>query len=156
MLSIVSTDKEGKFQFKTFLHLIRGIFPRWDFFDQIAYSFHLEFKVPNSNQWEPIHFHQPRKAFSLFVSPHVNMALAEVNVIEHFAQDIQRLQSENPLIHSQEVQGLTSFKLLKSILNEKLKEYQLPASSIQFKIVASNPNEALDLYISDWIYMEFS
>lgn len=79
------------------------------------------------------------------------MALAQVNVIEHFAQDIQNLQSVNPLIDSKEVQGLTSFRLLKSILEEKMQDFEFAASSIQFKIVARSPDEIMDLYISDWI-----
>lgn len=149
MLSIVSPT--NKFQFKIFLNLIRALFPNWNFFDQVAYSFELEFKVPGGVHWEPISFYQPRKAFSLFLSPQSNMALAQVNVIEHFAQDIQTLQLENPLIDSKDVQRLTSYKILKSILEEKLKIFEFDSASIQFKVIARSPHEVLDLYISDII-----
>lgn len=84
------------------------------------------------------------------------MALAQVNVIEHFSQDIQDLQSLNPLVDSKDVQQLTSFKLLKTILEVKLQEFEFSSSTVQFKIVAHSPDEIIDLYISDWIPVKTS
>lgn len=82
------------------------------------------------------------------------MALAQINIVEHFAKDIQDLQSLNPLIHSREVQSLSTFKMLRSLIKVKLKDFEISTSEIQFKIVANNPKEKIDLYISDWINIE--
>lgn len=139
------------FKFKKFFHLIRAVFPRWNFFDQVAYNFELEFKVKDASNWSPIQFYQKRQPLSLFLNTQTNMALAEVNIIEHFAKDIQDLQNKNALVHSRDIHKLVSYKLLKSLIEIKLQDYELPSSSVQFKIVARNTQESLDIYISDWI-----
>lgn len=139
------------FQLKLFMSLIRALFPKWSFFDQVAYSFEIEIKVPESQTWEVISFYQKRRPFSLFINSEMNLALAQVNVIEHFAKDIQNLQVINTTIDSKDVHELTTFKMLKSILKLKLSEYSYKPSTIQFKIVACSPQERLDVYISNWI-----
>lgn len=142
------------FQLSVFLSLIRALFPHWNFYDEVGFQFLLQFKVPDSNRWEVISFEQRRRVLSLLFNPECNLALAQINIIEHFARDIQELQAVNPLIHSKDVQKLTSFKMLKSLLRIKLKEYELNVATIQFKIVACSPRESLDLYISDWMTLE--
>ena len=142
------------FQFKTFLHLLRALFPKWSFFDQVAYKFEVEFKVAGSSNWIPITFFQTRQPLGLFLNPQVNMALAQVNIIEHFAHDIQLLQQRNDQIRSKDVHKLTSYKLLHSLLYVKLKEFDLDPRTIQFKIVARSPQETVDVFISDWVTFE--
>lgn len=144
------------FQFSIFLNLIRALFPKWSFFDQIAYGFELEFKIPGATRWEPLSFQQSRQLFSLFLNPHGNLALAQGNILEHFVQDIQQLQLKNPLIDSKDVQSLTTFKMLKSLLEVKLQEYELGSSTVQFKVVARSQDDVQDFYISDWIHVERS
>lgn len=139
------------FRFSIFLNLIRALFPKWSFFDQVAFGFELEFKVPDSTQWEPISFKAERSFFNLFSNPHGNLAMLQGNILEHFVQDIQRLQSVSPTLDSKEVQALTTFKMLTALLVTKLKEYGLDSPTVQFKIVARSSDTVLDFYFSDWI-----
>lgn len=145
------TPLRPQFSFKVFLNLIRALFPKWSFFDRIASHFHLEFKIPGVNEWTPISFEQNRKFFGLFINHECNLALAEVNIIEHFAQDVQELQMQNPRVHSKEVQRLSTFKMLSALLQYKLKKFELEADQVQFKISAVSPSEEIVIYISDWI-----
>ena len=133
------------------LSLVRALFPKWNFFDRIAFNFQLEFKIPGSTLWEPISFDQERRPFDVIINANYNLSLAQVSLLEHFSRDIQELQAANPLVDSKEVQALTSFKMLRSLLFFKLQEYELESDSVQFKIVACGEKEILDIYISDWI-----
>ena len=137
-----------------FLSLIRALFPYWSFFDRVGHQFELEFKVPNSKTWEPLSFGQVRSRLCFLFNANCNEAMAQVNIIEHFARDIQELQNINPAVHSRDVQNLTTFRLLKSLLKVKIQDYGLESKTIQFKILAESPNEKVVVYISDWISLE--
>lgn len=145
-----------RFEFTVFLSLIRAIFPNWNFFDRIAFNFELEFKVPDSKKWEPVLFVVPRQSWGILFNSDSNLNLAQINVIEHFARDIQELQILNPLVHSRDVNALSTFKMLKAILRHRLQDYEIQNEMIQFKITARGQTESRDIYISDWISMEKS
>lgn len=142
------------FQFKTFLNLVRALFPHWNFFDRIASHFELSFKIPGSTEWSLISFDEERKIFGLLVNPQCNLSLAHVNIIEHFAADIQQLQQFKSGLHSKDVQKLSTFKMICSLLRLKLSDYSLKTNSVQFKISAVSPSEEVVIYISDWLPME--
>ena len=135
----------------TFLNIISELF---NFFDRVQYKFGLEFKIPDQKNWEPLTFQQKRKVWNLVLNSQCNEALAQINIIEHFARDIQELQQINPQVSSQEVRSLTTFKLVRSLLQARLQEYELGTTPIQFKIVANRLQDKLDVYISDWLQQE--
>jgi hypothetical protein len=139
------------FRFSIFLNLVRSLFPKWSFFDQVAFGFELEFKLPDSTSWEPVSFKGQRSFLNLFSNPDGNLAILQGNILDHFVQDIQRLQAENPALNSKEVQALTTFKMITALLETKLKEYEHDSPAVQFKIVARSPDSVLDFYFSDWI-----
>jgi hypothetical protein len=130
---------------------MRSLFPKWNFFDRIAYRFELEFKIPESEKWVGLKFVQTRQPLNLLVNPENNLELAQVAIIEQFAGNIQELFLENPLIDSIKVKNLTTYKMLLSLLQLKLSEFDYQPDSFQFKVVAVSPSERLDFYISDWI-----
>lgn len=134
-----------QFDFQIFTSLIRALFPNWNFFDRIAYSFELQFQIESESEWQTISFSQKRKWYNLFFNPECNMALAQINIIEHFARDLQevRLQFDSVLAE-EKIQNLTTFRLLKSLLNNR----PSPGQSLIFKIVAVQPSGSLDLYMS--------
>lgn len=113
----------------------------------------MEFKIAESQNWEKITFHQKKDLFGLLVSPEINFDMAKINIIEHFAYDIQHIIYLHSQIKFKEVQKLTSFKLLKALLESKIKNYSISNRTIQFKIVAVNLRERKDIYISDWFQM---
>ncbi len=143
--------KETKFEFSTFLNLIRALFPSWNFFDRVGYRFELEFLQAGSKEWEPLLFISRRMPMGFLINSDCNLKLAQVNVIEHFARDVQELQSRNELVASESIQALTSFKLLRSLIQIKLQDYELESNTIQFRVIGSNQNEKIVIFISDWI-----
>ncbi len=145
------SSQRKHFRLSSFLNLIRALFPTWNFFDQVQYQFGVEIKVPDLDRWEPLSFNQSRQAFNMALNGSANLAMAQVNVIEHFARDIQELLLDSPLVESRQVRSLTSFKLISALLKVKMQEYEVSPNSLQFKVVAIRKDEILDIYISDWI-----
>lgn len=139
------------FQFKIFLSLIRALFPRWNFFDRVGHHLELEFKTPESSSWERIYFEQGRRPLGLFVNPEVNLALAQVNVVEHFISDLTDLQEGDRQISEADIHSLTTFQMLRSLLRMKLQEHNQNPGRLQFKILACSPRERSDVYVSEWI-----
>lgn len=125
----------------------RALFPRWSFYDQVAYHFELEFKVFGSADWHPISFTQPRSLFTLFLNSNCNLAMASINIIEHFATEVQ---SQTDF----DAHQLTSFKLLTSLLKAKLTDFELPTNSVQFKIVAAQCEKKETIYFSNVLNLD--
>ncbi|XGC80635.1 hypothetical protein ACES2L_15010 [Bdellovibrio bacteriovorus] len=131
-----------KFQIKKLINLIRVLFPNWNFFNQVAYEFNLWVLAPGATDWTLLSFDQKRKVLGVFVNPEVNLALAKLNLLEHFAQD---LQSD---LADEDVTQLTTYRMVKSLVTEKLIELKIDPKA-RFKLVANNPSETLDLFVSD-------
>ena len=130
------------------IQYFRALFPRWNFFDQVAYSFEIEVLVSGSTRWQIIDFLQDRKWYHLVYNPNVNLLLAQVNVVEHFVIDLQEMPPAG------KVDGLTTYKMLVALVACKIKSVIRQADSAQFKIVAQKSEEKIDLYVSDWIQLE--
>jgi hypothetical protein len=141
------------FRPRLFLYLIRALIPRWNFFDHVNYQFELEFKIAEAQSWEKVTFHQKKDLFGLLVNPETNIDMAKINIIEHFAYDIQDIGARHSQLRFKDVQRLTSFKLLKALLELKIQSFVISNRTIQFKIVAANLKERKDIYISDWFQL---
>lgn len=139
------------FNFKLFLALIRALFPRWNFFDFVGYNFQVSFKVPDQNHWEILSFEVERKSMGLMLNSECNLNLAKVNIIEHFAQDIQNLTLELNQVSLLDLQKKASYLMLEEILKVELSQFELYQSTFQFKVTAIKDSERLDLFFSDWI-----
>lgn len=136
------------FQLTTFLSLIRSLFPRWDFFDQVAFSFNVFFKTSPDTSWKRLSFDQPHKSSRILFNPFINNALAEASIVEHFARDIQELEKDKPDFNTSDLDNLTSYQVLCSLLQVKLKRENLQDDGFQFKIVAHGTNATIDIYTS--------
>lgn len=145
--------REAPFHFKNFLNLIRALFPHWNFFDRIAHSFAVEYKVSTGTQWQRLAFSQKRANLGIFLNPNLNESLAQVNVIEHFVKNIQDLQTKSANIQTSSIETLSSYKILLSILRLKLQDGEVSNKKIQFKIVANNDNENLDIFVSSEVQL---
>ncbi len=139
------------FQFKIFLNLIRSLFPSWNFFDQLAYTFELNYKIQPDQQWRCISFQQIQKLRNIVFNPAVNLSLAQFNIVEHFSRDLQELDLSISILDEEVLQKLSSYRLLKSLVAVKLQEINEPTNHFQFKIVALNKLEKIEIYTSGWI-----
>lgn len=136
------------FNFDIFINSIRCLFPRWNFFQSTQYQFKLEIKNINEKHWTKIQFLQKRKMYNLLFNPNCNLDLAQVNVIEHFAEVIQ-LDSKNN--KNLQIKKITSLRLIQSLVISLLQDMNLKQGCYQFKVVAENLNEKIEIYKSDEI-----
>ncbi len=141
----------SSFQFKIFLNLIRSLFPSWNFFDQLAYTFELNYKTQPDQEWRCISFQQKRNVKDILFNPSVNLALAQFNIVEHFSRDVQELGSISSVLDENALQKLSSYRLLKSLMAVKIQEAKETSDYFQFKIVAQNEKEKKDIFVSDWV-----
>ncbi len=126
-----------KFRQKTFLYLVRALFPQWNFFDRIAYDFELDYQLEHAS-WQTFCLDQKHEAIGLFISPKMNLALACSQLIEQLAYEVQ---DSTTVIHEHAV-----YKMICSML-----KFHFPGNKIQFKIVAVDESERSDLFLSGWI-----
>lgn len=130
----------------TFLNLVRALFPYWSFFDQTAYTFKVFTKAPIESDWMPVLFETESKNNSILCNSTVNGLMAEFNVVEHFAKDVQEIL-KNSSTKTADCQHLTTFKLLCSIIRTRLESF--PHKTFQFKILAVSAHDTVELFVSE-------
>lgn len=123
---------------KKYLNLVRVLFPRWNFFDQLGHRFHLNYKTSESQTWSRIEFTSEFNLLNFFCNSKHNLTLAQVSAIEIFAQEVQE-KSEI------EIAGLASFNVVKSIV-----ENYSTDKNFKFQIEAYNSENKFELYVSPW------
>lgn len=134
--------------FVQLLDLIRILFPKWSFFDQLGYRFHLKFRESDSSKWTFVHFESPGPSvLKLFFNPTHNLTLAQISAIEQFSREVQINDPEN-------ANQLDSFKLVKAITEFYIEKYFSSVETFQFKIEAHSKNSKVDLYTSAWLKKE--
>ena len=159
----------SRFDISLFLSLIRALFPHWNFFDRIAYSFYVQYRFGQENSWKKISFNQVRRFHHVFLNYETNLALAKISIIEHFARDIQELENREigmaPSVWAGRVEELTSFCLVRDVLREEIKkelaskkDFQFNLNYrktlFQFQVIATHLNQEVLLYTSSDIALE--
>lgn len=105
--------------------------------------------MSTDTEWKKLAFTQPHKSSRLVFNQAVNDTLMQSSVVEQFARDIQELENNTPNFSKSEIEQLTTYQLLCSLLQVKLKHKSLLDREFQFKITAQNTSEQIDIYISD-------
>ena len=118
------------------MNLLRSLFPHWNFFDRLVKTYDLEVKLQGRDSWERVSFDQRRHSFSLNVNADLNLALANVSLLVHFARDVE----ESAAI---DIKNLTTFKMSHSLVKVKC-----GPMATHFRLVSGKENlyqsEALD------------
>jgi hypothetical protein len=100
--------------------LLRAFFPNWKFYHSLGWQPQLHIKArlaepvrsnpAQSPEWTLTRWVYPRAKrgmIKLFYNPHVNMALAHQNMVEHLASDLQQLPEDH------NAADLVSYKLIR-------------------------------------------
>ncbi len=131
------------------LELFRSLFPRWNFFDQISQQLKLEFKPVGIASWQAAGFEATRAPFSLLVNPAVTLLHAELNLLGDFVAALNTMIGPDGLVSSQDVEKLTSFRMIRSLVFARLKEFETNATEFQFRISADKKNGRDIVFVSD-------
>lgn len=118
------------------MNLVRALFPKWDFFDQVGHSLFLEYRCSESDPWKRLVFSAKRFSLGIFFNANMNMNLASIHILEQFAM--------NPSNES-------SFKMLRGLLKYQLEEINFRYNKVQFQVVAIQSDETQIIFQSDWM-----
>lgn len=94
------------------MNLLRSLFPHWNFFDRLVKTYDLEVKLQGKDSWERVSFDQRRHSFSLNVNADLNLALANVSLLVHFARDVEGSAATD-------IKKLTTFRMISSLVEVK-------------------------------------
>lgn len=109
-MGVFSLFWRGPELYSPLLFIFRGLFPNWQFFDQVGWRPRLFVRGQRADgQWSPSIMFIPRGSFrirDLIFNPVHNLALAEQTLIENFSHDLRRVED------GADVAMLTSYKLV--------------------------------------------
>lgn len=115
------------------MNLFRALFPQWSFFDRVVNSYQLEVRSPGESAWQTVSFDQKRSFFSLNLNGEMNLALANVSLLEHFARDLEEVSPE-------QIKNLSTYKMVRSLV-----EVKYGSKLVQYRL-KQGPDE---LYVSE-------
>lgn len=84
----------------------------------------------------------------------MTLALLQAGLVEQFATDVHWLIGDRGSVDTSAVEELVTFRLVKNLLHSSLAESKMPASFVQFKVVAHRANESQDVFVSRLMSLE--
>ncbi len=129
---------------KIFLNLVRALFPRWDFYDRTGHQLDLEYKTEKS-EWCAFTFTENRRWFSLFVNPQLNLALAEISLIEQFVMGLQEMQAGGRDVRAEEITALSAYQMLGALVGTRI------SADFRFRILALRGGQTDEIFVSDMV-----
>ena len=122
------------------LFLLRGFFPKWQFFHSLGRTPRLYYRGQSSNEWSTWRKFTPRasrRLSQLFYNPHVNLALSEQNLVELLTNDLSSCDEDAAAVQ------LVSYRMVDRLVREKVQETCEP-DAYQFRICLERPGATSD------------
>ena len=122
------------------LFLLRGFFPKWQFFHSLGRTPRLYYRWRAADEWSDWRKFTPRakRRFSqLFYNPQVNLALSEQNLVELLTQDLSSCEEGAAALQ------LVSYRMVDRLVREKV-ETSRGLNAYQFRICLERPGAASD------------
>ena len=130
------------------LFLLRGFFPKWQFFHSLGRTPRLYFRGQTADEWSDWRKFTPRRARrvrDLFHNPQANLALSEQNLVELLANDLATCADD-----------ATALRLVSYRMVDRLARLKAGAISglcaYQFRICLERPGAPVD-FESDTILL---
>lgn len=122
------------------LFLLRGFFPKWQFFHSLGRTPRLYYRWRSFDEWSDWRKFTPRarrRLSQLFYNPQVNLALSEQNLVELLAQDLSSCEEGAAALQ------LVSYRMVDRLVREKV-EASSGLNAYQFSICLERPGAAGD------------
>lgn len=141
---------EQNSKLRTTLKLVRSLFPRWDFFDELGYQATLEIARSGTSKWKGVPSLGARSSRlgSLFVNPFGNLLHAKQSLIDQFTAELQDFAKVGEAIEPAMIKNLSTYQLVANFAHEEARMAQLQPS-FQFRIVALTPGEVTEVFVSE-------
>ena len=122
------------------LFLLRGFFPKWQFFHSLGRTPRLYFRHQAADEWSDWRKFTPRatrRLSHLFFNPKVNLALSEQNLVELLTNDLAACEEGAAALQ------LVSYRMVDRLVREKSGVISR-FSAYQFRICLERPGHASD------------
>ena len=122
------------------LFLLRGFFPKWQFFHSLGRTPRLYYRWRSADEWSDWRKFTPRarrRVSQLFYNPQVNLALSEQNLVELLTNDLSSCEEGAAALE------LVSYRMVDRLVREKL-EAPSGWNAYQFRICLERPGAASD------------
>ena len=119
------------------LFLFRAFFPNWKFYHAVGYIPHLYVRYQRSDaawsEWALQYPRRPRNLLRVFHNPDGNAALAEQNLVDHWAYDLEDLpQGQDP-------RELVTYQLVSRVARRWALAQHPDVSHYQFELRMEKP-----------------
>jgi hypothetical protein len=124
----------------SWLFLLRSFFPKWQFFHSLGQTPRLHYRHQTADEWSEWRKFTPRARRSpsqLFYNPHVNLALAEQNLVELLVQDLVACAD------GAAAPQLVSYRMVDRLARAKAGDVSA-CVAYQFRVCLERPGEASD------------
>ena len=122
------------------LFLLRGFFPKWQFFQSLGQTPRLYLRHQEADEWSDWRKVMPRAMRSpwrLFHNPQVNLALSEQNLVELLANDLASCEDDAAALR------LVSYRMVDRLA--RLKADVMPGlTAYQFRLCLERPGASPD------------
>ena len=125
------------------LFLLRGFFPKWQFFHSLGRTPRLYYRWRSADEWSDWRKFTPRarrRVSQLFYNPQVNLALSEQNLVELLTNDLSSCEEDAAALE------LVSYRMVDRLVREKL-EALSGWNAYQFRICLERPGAASDFEV---------
>ena len=122
------------------LFLLRGFFPKWQFFHSLGQTPRLYFRQLTDDEWSAWRGFTPRakrRLGRLFYNPQVNLALSEQNLVELLASDLASCEEDAAALR------LVSYRMVDRLVRLKL-GLMSRWTAYQFRICLERPGAQVD------------
>ena len=143
--------RSESFELRSFLNLIRALFPKWSFFDESGHLFYLEVKAVGSDVWTNLKEDQERSAFGLFFNPSTNLSHAFDTLIQQFVFDLQDLLEADATPDEATLENMATYKMVRSLALRDLQNTDFKFGSFQFRISAHRDGVVENVFVSNVI-----
>lgn len=119
------------------LFLLRSFFPNWRFYHRVGHLRLFFVRVADEDaQWQPWQDMTPRatrRLLQLFHNPHINLALANQNLVEHLTTDILEMDEDQNVRQLVTYQMVT--RLVRHMLEAQAAKHAIAQYQFQIRLV---------------------
>lgn len=123
---------KGVFNFSAFLNLIRVLFPKWSFFDQVDTSVIVEAKPQGGQSWVSLSSENKPAVGALIYNAETNLSHAYENILREFLRDLQPYLAGEGSLAQDDLARMISFRQVTEWTRQKLEAFEVSSGRSGF------------------------
>ncbi len=129
------------FNFNAFLNLIRVLFPRWSFFDQVETVVIVEAKPQGGQAWVSLSSESKPAVGALLYNAETNLSHAYENILREFLRDLQPHLTGEASLAQDDLDRMISFRQVTEWTRQRFEAFEVSSGRsgflFQFRLKSS-------------------